>query len=515
MHRKSSVPWLRPLLGTASTSLLLCTLSFPAKAEVPESIAPDSIAPDSIAPDSIAPDSIALEPLETDQSIALGDEAVAPLPKSADLAAIEHKEITDSALQISAAEPPAEVDISNSPVDSIAPEPIQPEAIAPAAPQLEIASTVPDVVQPEAIAPAEIQTETASIALAESPDLVSQRSSEPQPEPTSQQASDLVGEPLVRVQGAIVVQGDETSARARLTAEYAISPNVLIGTTIDLTTGNAFVDSESEGFNVNELYVAVSPEGLPGLRFVAGMVDLTSYFDRNSFAKDGVTHFFNPVFQTNPALAVTGIGSRPSALVIWQLNDSIEVKAATFSSSRNLDEFAFDGFAGELGVRLGDLIVRGTFSSDRDDGQNDGFREIFSFDRGNGDFGLESDDRELAYGINAEWWIPNANLGLFGRYGRYENLELDRGGDTFSFGLNLLDLFMPDDRLGLAYGQQLSNSQLRQDEGDRVPDVLELFYDARISPNLRAGVSLQQRDAFSETVLGFRLRADFDLLGGR
>ncbi|MBD2091542.1 carbohydrate porin [Microcoleus sp. FACHB-1515] len=488
MNRKSSVPWLRPLLGTASTSLLICILSVPAQAES-NPIALDSILPD----DQPIASNEALEALSATDSPE--GEAIASLPKAADLAAIESKEIADSVVPTSA---------DSLAADAIAPDVIPAASIAPTVTQPEIAESVPTAIPATSIAPTAME-----------PDRVAQRSSEPQPEPASQQASDLVGEPLVRAQGAIVVQGDDTSARARLTAEYAINPNLLIGTTIDLTTGNAFVDSESEGFNINELYVAASPEGLPGLRFVAGMVDLTSYFDRNSFAKDGVTHFFNPVFQTNPALAATGIGSRPSALVIWQVNDSIEVKAATFSSSRNLDEFAFDGFAGELGVRLGDLIVRGTFSSDRDDGQNDGFREIFGFDRGNGNFGLESDDREQAYGINAEWWIPSANLGLFGRYGRYENLELDRGGDTFSFGFNLLDLFMTDDRLGLAYGRQLSNSDLRQAENAAVPDVLELFYDARISPNLRAGISFQQRDAFSETVLGFRIRADFDLLGGR
>jgi len=77
--------------------------------------------------------------------------------------------------------------------------------------------------------------------------------------------------------------------------------------------------------------------------------------------------------------------------------------------------------------------------------------------------------------------------------------------------LNLLDLFFADDRLGLGYGRELSNQSLRRDRGDDIPDVLELFYDVRLTRNFRVGASLQGRDGFSETVGGLRVRADFNL----
>jgi hypothetical protein len=102
-------------------------------------------------------------------------------------------------------------------------------------------------------------------------------------------------------------------------------------------------------------------------------------------------------------------------------------------------------------------------------------------------------------------------MGVFGRYGRYENTSLDKGGDTYSLGLNFLDLFMQDDRLGFGYGRNLSNNDLRRDSGAKVPDVWELFYDFRLSPLLRAGVTLQARDEFSETIAGFRVKTEFDL----
>lgn len=121
--------------------------------------------------------------------------------------------------------------------------------------------------------------------------------------------------PNLTFQGVYLYQGDQTSARARLTRTYPLSPSVLVGATLDLTTGNAFTDTPENGFNVNELYVAIAPKDIPNLRFVVGQLDLTSYFDRNSFAKDGASQFFNPVFQTNPALSATGIVSRPGALV--------------------------------------------------------------------------------------------------------------------------------------------------------------------------------------------------------
>lgn len=341
--------------------------------------------------------------------------------------------------------------------------------------------------------------------------MLSQTSTVESPEPLSEvsRSSQDLGNPLVQVQGVYTLQGDESSVRGRVSASYAITPNLMVGGTVDLTSGNAFSDSPEEGIDLNELYVAVSPTELPNLRFVAGMLDLTSYFDRNSFAKDAATHFLNPVFQSNPALAAAGLGSRPAILLNWSVADPVEIKVAGFSSSRDLGELALDGFAGEIGLRFDNLIVRGTYITGRDAGQDDGFREIFGLQRGS-EFGLDSDDREAAYGINAEYFIPEINLGLFARYGWYENLDLDQGGSTFSLGFNLLDLFMPDDRLGLAYGRELSNDDLRQDQDDDYPDVWEFFYDFRITPNLRAGVTLQSREQFSETIGGFRIRADFD-----
>ncbi len=325
------------------------------------------------------------------------------------------------------------------------------------------------------------------------------------------EGSSILGSPEIRLQGVYLLQGDESSARARVSAIYAFNPYVLVGATVDLTTGTAFADSREEGLNLNELYVAASPPGVPNLRFVAGLLDLTSYFDRNSFAKDAATHFFNPVFQTNPALSAAGITTRPGLLVNFDVTDNLAVRAATFSSTRNLGDFELDGFAGEVGLRAGTAILRATYVTAEDEGEGDGFREIFDVTRNSGrSFGVRSSDRESGFGLNGEVFIPDLNLGLFGRLGWYDNQELDQGGQTFSLGMNLLDVFLEDDRLGLGYGRQLSNTDLRRDRGDPVPDVLELFYDARITRNLRAGVTLQQRDGFSETIAGFRIRVDFD-----
>ncbi|MBD1858073.1 hypothetical protein Q2T42_14680 [Leptolyngbya boryana CZ1] len=317
--------------------------------------------------------------------------------------------------------------------------------------------------------------------------------------------------PSLTFQGVFLYQGDETSARARLYGVYPLSPSALVGATLDVTTGNSFTDTPENGFNVNELYFAMSPRDIPNLRFVVGQIDFTSYFDRNSFAKDGATHFFNPIFQTNPALSATGIASRPGALVNFSLTDNIEAKAAVFSSSKGLSDFALDGFAGELGMRYGNLIVRGTYATDRDSGSNSGFQEIFQLSRGGGRTGLLKGDREQAYGVNAEVFIPNLKMGIFGRYGRYNNLDLDESGDTFSGGITFLDLFSPDDRLGLAYGRALSNDKLRRNSGENVPDALELFYDFKLLSNLRVGFSVQQRNNFSETIAGVRLRSEFDV----
>lgn len=314
-------------------------------------------------------------------------------------------------------------------------------------------------------------------------------------------------QPLLEFQAATVFQDDELSGRLRATALYALNEQVLFGATVDLVGGDAFVDSADEGLSLNELYVAAAPfYNEPNLRFVGGLIDLTGYFDRNSFAKDVVTHFFHPVFQTNPALSAAGIASRPGLLVNWSATDQLEVKAAAFSSSRDWGELAVDGFAAEAGFRTGNLIVRGTFATDRDAGDDTGFDEIFQIQRGDGGFGPRDDDREIAYGLNAEYFIDAINLGLFGRYGWYENQDVDRSGITFSFGANALDVFLSGDRLGLGYGQQLSNSDLRS---GKTPDVWEVFYDAPVYSQVRIGVSLQSRDEFSDTGLGLRVRADW------
>lgn len=320
----------------------------------------------------------------------------------------------------------------------------------------------------------------------------------------------------LRFQGVNIYQGDENSARARVTGVYPLSPQAVVGITIDFTDGNAFTDSPEDGISLNELYLAAAPiAGVPNLRLVIGQLDLTSYFDRNSFAKDAATHFFNPVFQTNPALAATGIGSRQAALVNWSITDNVEAKAAVFSSARSISDFNLNGFAGEVGVRFGNFIVRGTYVSSLDAGGRSGFREIFQIDRGNGRFGPRRNDREDSYGVNAEIFIPELKMGIFGRYGRYYNQEIDEGGDTYSAGISFLDLFLPADRLGVAYGRQLSNEKLRKRAGDRNPDVFEVFYDVALLPNLRVGFSYQAFEEFSESIFGVRVRADFDLVSPR
>jgi hypothetical protein len=323
--------------------------------------------------------------------------------------------------------------------------------------------------------------------------------------------STAVTEPKLTLQGVYLTQAGDNSARARLQALYPLTSRVLFGATFDLSTGRSFTDTPNDGFNVNELFFSTSLPEIPNLRFVVGQLDLTSYFDRNSFAKDGASHFFNPIFQTNPALAATGIGSRPGLLVNWALTDNIEAKAAAFSSSRGLGDFTFNGFAGEVGVRYGNAIFRGTYSTGRDGGSKSAFREVFAADRGNGRFGTLRDDREEAFGFNAEVFLPKPKLGLFARYGRYNNMDLGEVGDTYSVGLTFLDVFSPDDRLGLAYGQDLSNQKFRIRAGDKRPDALEVFYDFRFLPNLRMGFSVQQREDFSEIVAGFRVKTEFDV----
>lgn len=295
--------------------------------------------------------------------------------------------------------------------------------------------------------------------------------------------------PTLDVQGVYLNQGDD-AARLRLRGVYPVSPHALFGAIVDLASGTDFQGTEGSGVSLSELYFTGSLPNYSNLRLTAGLMDLTSYFDRNSFAKDSTTHFFHPLFQTNPALASAGIGSRPGALLNWNITDNIEAKAAVFSSERNLGDFGLNAFAGEIGFRAGTGIFRATYATDKDKGRG-------------GVFGTREGDRENAFGLNGEFYIPQIKMGLFARYGWLENTDRDRDAETYSFGINFLDLFVKDARLGLgyAYGPDFSKND----------DVWELFYDIRIAKGLRAGITLQERDGFSETIVGFRVKSDIQL----
>jgi hypothetical protein len=219
---------------------------------------------------------------------------------------------------------------------------------------------------------------------------------------------------------------------------------------------------------------------------------LTSYFDRNSFAKDISRDFFNSTFHTNPALiaGANATASRLEGLMQWAITDDITLNASVFSSSPDITDFALNGFAGELAFRTGDFILRGTF----DTAQDTAFQ-------GTG-------GRLEAYGLNAEWFIPQVNVGLFGRYGNLYNNGSGLSENTYSFGLNVLDVFMENDRLGLGYGRNLTTTV----PSGQSPDVLELFYDFEVIPNIRLGFTFQQRDQFQESYAGFRIRGDLNLL---
>lgn len=296
-------------------------------------------------------------------------------------------------------------------------------------------------------------------------------------------------EPNLDLQGLYILEGDDSSARARLSGSAFLTRYLLVGGALDLVTGPDLTNDD--GVQLTELYLATALPGAPGLRFRFGQLDLTSYFDRNSFAKDASRDFFNATFQTNPALIAGAnvTASRLAGLVQWNITDDLAFSGAVFSSDPDVADFALNGFAAEASFRTGDLIVRGTFISSED-------TEFQS-----------TGDRLESYGVNAEWFLPDLNIGLFGRYGKLNNSENDFEADTYSIGLNALDVFMDNDRLGVAYGRNLETDF----DDDTNPDVFEVFYDFELLPNLRTGFSIQQRNSFSETYAGFRIRSDIDL----
>jgi hypothetical protein len=369
------------------------------------------------------------------------------------------------------------------------PPPAQPIPVMP--PVLQPATGLPGSVSPLAATSPILSPAPATLSPANPQplELAAQAGANTTAGPLSPQESPAFNRTNVNVEGLYVLQGDRSSARARLNGSTFLTPNLLVGGTLDIVTGPDL--TSNDGVQLTELYLAAAIPDAPGLRFRVGQLDLTSYFDRNSFAKDIGRDFFNPNFNTNPALiaGLNSTASHPGGLVQWAVNDDITLSASAFSSAPGISDFALDGFAGELSFRTGNLILRGTYLTSRDT-EFQGTQERLS-----------------AYGINAEWFIPEANIGLFGRYGRLNNAGTGLATDTYSFGLNALDLFMDNDRLGLAYGRNLSTAVV----GGLTPDALEVFYDFEVLPNIRLGFTFQQLNQFSESYAGFRIRSGLDL----
>lgn len=345
---------------------------------------------------------------------------------------------------------------------------------------------------PSIVAPGTLSANPGSLPLTPSPGMTSVSS------PGGPAASELtspsvpnqsVTESSLSAAGLYVLQGDSSSARGRVSGFHFLSPNWLIGGALDIVTGPDLTNDD--GFQLTELYLATAIPALPGMQFRLGQLDMTSYFDRNSFAKDISRDFFNSTFHTNPALVAGAnvTSSRPGGLVQWLVMDNLNLSAAVFSSSGNLADFALDGLATEVGFRMGDLVLRGTFVT------------------GNGSQFDGAKGRLSGYGINAEWFIPEANLGLFGRYGAL-NSAAGSEGNNYVIGISAQDLFMQDDRLGLAYGRNLALTSVEES----TPDVLELFYDFVALPNLRIGFTLQQRNQLQDSYAGFRIRGGLDIL---
>ncbi|MBD2104316.1 carbohydrate porin [Leptolyngbya sp. FACHB-261] len=333
----------------------------------------------------------------------------------------------------------------------------------------------------------------------------------------SQSASDLLPattgsdrsiRPRLQFQGLGLAESNEdVSLRLRLNGLLPLNQRTVLGATLESRFGSVF--GSDQVIDLNELFITHAVNDPATVRFTVGKLDLTSYFDRNSFAKDIATHFFNPAFQTNPALGAAGLSSQPALLFNWTASDNFEVKLSGFSSQRDLGDLSLDSFAGELGLRLSDWgILRATYvtSVERDQGSSGQPRQ-------SNIIAVRPGDREQAFGLNFEAFLPDPKLGFFARYGHYDNLDRDQGSaNAYSVGVTALDVWVPQDRMGLGYGTLLSNSDLRDDLDRDFPDALELFYDRPLNRYLRIGASVQGVNGFSDVVFGLRLRTDLDLL---
>ncbi len=225
------------------------------------------------------------------------------------------------------------------------------------------------------------------------------------------------------------------------------------------------------------------------LTLVAGRVDLTNYFDRNTAANDETTQFLSDALVNNPTLGLSENGA--GMVAMYDPKSGFRMKIGYQQSSsvaKNLSDSLF--YLSEVSYRwtpfgLGEGNYRLWYRTDNSSGND-----------------------QTAYGVSIDQKL-SAAVTLFGRYGSAESAS--RRDNFYSGGLQFRGgyVYNPEDAWGLGF----ANYKLGVGDKER---LVEAYYNLRMSEKLQLSFHMAHVTEdpvaikkVSYLVPGLRLQASF------
>jgi len=247
--------------------------------------------------------------------------------------------------------------------------------------------------------------------------------------------------------------------------------------------------SEQNALNLREVWLRTELFG-QRLALTMGRLDLTNYFDANSFSNDESTQFLSDALVNNQMLGLTSNGTGVAAE--YDPKNGFRLKFGLQQSNddaTNLSESLFT--LSEVGYTFTPFALpEGTY------------RVWFRTDN-------TATDTLTAAGLSFDQKLTNA-VGLFARYGS-QDLELEGRDHYWSAGVSFQNGFIlnPQDTWGVGY------SEMRPFSGER-EKLIEGYYNLLLTERLRLSFHLahvlerpSEGEEFGYLLPGIRLQAAF------
>lgn len=292
-------------------------------------------------------------------------------------------------------------------------------------------------------------------------------------------SADLAIESPVGENGrAVVVLDFQKGAGLRNLPALLISPNG------NPTGTNADIESfDSDTVHLTQVYYEHSFG--PGLVVSAGQLDITGYFDTNSFANNERTQFLANTFVNNPAVEFGGTDNfySPGVRVTWWPVENVDISVGAFEGNGDyVDAFDNPFYMAELNFAL------------KPAGREGNYRVYYWNRQGRSDSELantaDPDNTGLikaenkGFGVSIDQMVTE-NLGVWLRAGE-QSKKVAQFNAHLSLGVNISGAAFgrPDDSIGLGVGSSRMSKVYRDYKKSQDPafdDSIETYMEAYYS----------------------------------